>query len=277
MIAYQQLTTHGDEVLKSFMTGCDGEFKPMSYFLMNGLPKEPVVIWGILRGSSLILQACMDQGHEYYYGDNCYLGNKRDYFRITKNNLQTTELNDYPDDRLREFDITVKDWTRSGSHILICPPTQGFRIFFNIHEWTEQTIQTLRKHTDRPIIVREKPAEMAILDSAGYLTPDVHGTTLLKRSRKIKNRVPLSEDLKDCWAVVTHQSNVAGDAVMNGVPAFVSEHSAAFTLGNTKLSNIEKPHYSDDVEKWFRHLSYNQFNLDEMKSGFAWEILNGVR
>ena len=53
-------------------------------------------------------------------------------------------------------------------------------------------------------------------------------------------------------------------------------HSATKSLYNYSLSDIEKlkPAYQDDKQAWLNHLSYSQFTREEMKSGYAWEIIN---
>ena len=107
--------------------------------------------------------------------------------------------------------------------------------------WLEETIEQLKLYTNRPIIVRHKP------------TPS-------------NPSVPLLQQLDNAWALVTHSSNVAVEAVLDGVPAFVSDRSACASLGNTDLRNIDSPHYSDR-ELWLANITHSNFLLKNLDVG----------
>jgi hypothetical protein len=105
----------------------------------------------------------------------------------------------------------------------------------------------LQRHTARPIVVRRAPQPGETAE-------------------------PLAEALSKAHALVTPSSNVAIEAVVAGVPVFVSPSSAAAPVGLTDLSLIEAPVYPDR-DKWLAHLAYCQFSLEEMRSGAAWRML----
>ena len=83
---------------------------------------------------------------------------------------------------------------------------------------------------------------------------------------------PLAEALGKAHALVTHSSNVAIEAVVAGVPVFVSPSSAAAPMGLSDLSLIETPVYPDR-DQWLAHLAYCQFSFEEIRSGAAWRML----
>ena len=63
---------------------------------------------------------------------------------------------------------------------------------------------------------------------------------------------------------------------MHDIPVISLGHSATASLYNYSLSDIEKsmPANKDHKQAWLNHLSYSQFNREELKSGYAWEIIN---
>jgi hypothetical protein len=84
------------------------------------------------------------------------------------------------------------------------------------------------------------------------------------------------EWLNDVHAIVTFNSTAATEAVLAGVPTFVTAPAnAARPVSNTDLSTIETPWFpdSDQVYKWACHLAYGQFHTTELANGTAAAIL----
>jgi hypothetical protein len=82
--------------------------------------------------------------------------------------------------------------------------------------------------------------------------------------------------LADVHAVVTFNSTAATEAVLAGVPVFVTAPAnAARPVSNLDLSKIETPWFpdSDQVHKWACHLAYGQFHTTELADGTAAAIL----
>jgi hypothetical protein len=111
-------------------------------------------------------------------------------------------------------------------------------------EWMKNTIAEISKNTDRTILIKPKSSDML-----------------------------LEEALTDCHAIVGFDTNALIDAVIAGVPAFNLGNSAVSPVALQDLSRIESPVYLDR-RQWAKNLSYNQFTLDEFKSGYAWQMLN---
>jgi hypothetical protein len=89
------------------------------------------------------------------------------------------------------------------------------------------------------------------------------------------SKTPLADDLRNCWALVTHSSNVAVDAVLMGIPVFVAPTCPAAPVGNLDLAKLETPDMPDRA-RWFDSLMAQQFTVDEMRSGLAKEYLQMV-
>ena len=77
------------------------------------------------------------------------------------------------------------------------------------------------------------------------------------------------DTLKDVWAVINHSSNPAIEAVINGIPVFVSEDSLCHDVGNHSLHNINNPKMPDR-QQWANRLSYTEWFEDEIEKGLPW-------
>lgn len=193
------------------------------------------------------LKACIEAKTPFIYGDHAYFerGYEGGNFRIIKSDIHqlTAKKVDVP-----RMAVPMRDW-RKGSHILVFPPSVTIaKTFesFGSYGWVEKTISEIRKHTDRKIIVK------------------------LKQSRE-----PLAHFLNDCHAVVGYGTVASVEAALLGVPVFSGPRCPATPVGLTDLSKIEDPIYPDR-NRWVASLTYSQFHLDEIKSGYCREILNGL-
>jgi hypothetical protein len=125
---------------------------------------------------------------------------------------------------------------------LICPPSNYIKDYFGLKNWLDNTINKLKKYTDRKIIIRDK-----------------------------NSSVPLSEDIDSSWAVVTCQSTVCIETILRGKPSFCDEISMGNPVSLNDLSRIESPFYPDNRIDFIDSLLANQFTLEEIKSGVAWK------
>ena len=230
----------------------------------QNMPNDDYFFFGILRGSGDM----MKRANSYYFADHAYFKAGHDkvpaWYRVTKNAHVNSDLKDFPKDRYeKNFFRTLKPWRTTGSKIVVCPPTGAVEWYFDSHDWLETSIKTLKQHTDREIVVRDKPMNPQVSEK--------NGITTLSGFNKNKDQKPLAEDLADAWAVVTFNSSVAIDAVCEGIPVFCGKECSAYQVAEHDLSKIETPRYADR-EPWLWHLAYSQFTLEEMASGYAYEF-----
>jgi len=207
---------------------------------------------------------CWETGRPFYYVDNGYMGNlmkRKEYYRIVKNNIQHTKPKDVPSDR---FEALVrfapymryhgqKTYGQTGPILLVTPSEKPCQ-FYNIDRdtWVQETVAEIKKHTDRPIIIRDKG-----------LRPD-----------RIKDNSVAGQCRRDAvHAVVTYQSMAALEAIHYGIPAFTMAPSCTDTVANRDLSLIESPKYPDEqeFEKLLHYLAYCQYTCDEMREGVAYK------
>jgi hypothetical protein len=228
---------------RAFAIGCGGRVVHGGPFD----PSQPFAFWGSPKLWGYFIEA-LERVPAWYYGDKGFFG-RGQYFRCARNAMQFDGASGDDDPRrFRRFNIPIKDWRASGSHILICPNSE---VFFGLHgfargEWIARTVEMLRRYTDRPLRVRWK-------------------ADAVKR--------PLEHDLKGCWAVVTFVSNAAVFAALAGVPVFCTGPCAGLTMGSNDLTAIERPVFPQVREAWAARLANNQWTLDEMRRGLLWQSI----
>jgi hypothetical protein len=225
-----------------------------------------VLIRGISSGP--IGDVVRARGDNFYFIETGYLGNypssnnetgRKIYHRIVKNAMQHSNIMDVPNDRWRalcKFDEKIKlpRWKRHCRNILIVAPSEKPCQYYGINkdEWLTNTVETLKRYTDRPIIVREKA-------SRGERTND----TIYQALRD------------DVFATVTYNSIAAVESVSLGIPAFALAPTAAAPVCSDDLTKIENPYYPDIqlVHQWLFSIAYSQFSLDELITGKAWRMV----
>lgn len=234
----------------------------------RGVPKAPVaVFYGLAQGLRKVLTDYQARGLKAFYIDLGYWGRRKrtrwdGYHKIVLNGRHPTDYfqrRTHSPDRFRELGVKIEPWRKSGRHIIIAgmsakaAAAEGFQA----NQWERSAIAKLRKITDRPLIYRPKP--------------NWEGATPLVGSTFQKD-VELEDALRNCYAVVTHHSNVGVDALMAGVPVFSTE-GVASVLGRTSLKYIEDAVRPDGREQWAADLAHVQWSMDEMKSGACWRYL----
>ena len=76
--------------------------------------------------------------------------------------------------------------------------------------------------------------------------------------------------LSRTWAVVNHSSNPAMEAVINGIPVFVSEDSLCHDVGNIGYADINTP-AMPNRQKWANQLAYTEWFEEEIREGTPWK------
>lgn len=252
-----------DEYINMFAKGCGVNPTNTNDFNYDD-SSEPIVLRGILKHK--IMKQCWQDGRTFYYVDTGYFGNERTlsnpngwkyWHRIVKNNLQHTEIIPRPDDRFKKFNKKISPWKKNGRKILVAAPDEKPCKFYGVEKdkWVNDTVETIKKYTDRPVIVRERAAKRI----------DRIATDTLQQALD-----------NDVYALVTFNSNAATEAIFYGIPAFtLAPANAASPVALQDLSQIETPYYadSDKLYAWACHLAYGQFHISEMKDGSALKLL----
>lgn len=207
--------------------------------------------------------------------------NPHHYLRYSFNGIfPTTGLycDDNPDPKRwnsirKTIGIKVKDWRTSGNHILLCLQRNGGWSMKgkDIQEWALETITQIKKYTDRPIIVRGHPGDKNTRRILSNLRDPKNKLKNIRNVTISPYDTNLEDYLRNCWAVVGHNSSPAVGAAIEGIPVFLTDpsFSQARDIANTDLSIIENPIMLERTP-WLQRLSMFHWNFDELKSGEAW-------
>jgi hypothetical protein len=227
----------------------------------------PAIFRGIVKRKSI--HACVNRNEDFYYMDTGYFGNftsagnpsgKKMYHRIVKNELQKSIIEIKPADRwnsLVKSDRRLQwpGWKKNGNKILliVSNPKSCHYFGYDMPQWLETTITTIKKHTDMQIVIRHKGSRSARNSDSIYDALD-----------------------QGIFATVGFNSIAAMESIAYGIPAFVTVPCAASPLALTDLSKIATPWYPDPalVAQHCHSLAYGQFTYDEIANGTAWKILN---
>jgi len=232
--------------------------------LDNAIESEPVdnsMFWGFVGNNLEMVKKLEVRNHNYWFADTPYFGRfdnnnlKSDnhYWRICKNKIHAGYIKDCKPDRFEKFGLKIKAPDFKGSYILVCPSSDSINNYLDRPNWLKETIEQIKRYTDRPIKVREKPRG--------------RGT-----SGPSEAKVPLSEDLKDAWCLVTSCSIAAVEAQCMGIPVICHNKSFATEIAGQELADIEDPFFVG-AEEWLWSLAYQQFTPEEFENGRAVEIL----
>jgi len=163
-------------------------------------------------------------------------------------------------DRWAKLGVELQPWRRTGrdKFILLCGQVPWDASVEHIHmdQWLVESYRAIKSHTDRRVYVRPHPKAPKHLRINGA---EEHAG-------------PINWD--DVHAVVTFNSNIAVEAVVAGVPAFVDDiGSMALQVGNRSIANIESPWYPQRT-RWAQELAYTQWTPQEIRNGEAWAHLS---
>lgn len=236
-------------ICEAFAAGAGGR---VCADLSLGLQPGAAFFYGVTEDTYPLWRAAKEDGRDWYYGDNSYFDRGRQaHFRVTKNAFQVSGMCDPKYSRLDAIGARIKPWRVGGAHVVVCEQSKSFlRLSGAGSDWLDKVLAELRAHTERPIRTRRWDRDKAKM-SAG-----------------------LQSDLAGAWALVTHSSAAANEALLSGVPVFVTGHCAALPMSSGVLAGIEAPARPDNREEWAAGVAANQWALDEIKSGQCWRDLN---
>ena len=167
------------------------------------------------------------------------------------------------------------EWRDDGEYILVCMQKVGDASLrgADVFAWTETTVNDIRKHTDRKVIVRPHPL---------YRKSNLHNQLKEKILKKADvhwqeadvtkpSFIPIAEQLKKAWCTVTYSSGTGIDAVINGVSNVACDKgSMVYDVSSKDVAEIELP-YKGEKLIWANKIAHCQWNIDEFESGECWE------
>lgn len=164
--------------------------------------------------------------------------------------------------RAEKLGLTTMPWRGSGSNILICLQRSDSEQWHgqpSTSRWLAQTVDAIRRVTDRPITVRPHPRQRVAI-------PSGCGVCLPVKVLGSYDDFDFAASVDSAWAVVNHNSGPGSQSVILGVPAFVDHSSLAAPVANLDLGQIEKP-LRPDRHQWLLELCHSEWSVEEIAQG----------
>lgn len=208
-------------------------------------------------------QRCCELGVNFYNTDSAYFGNSgkhKTLFRLSKNSYQN--LNTIVCRPMARLESLAVDTTviPQGSSIVLVPPdskTCHALGLGSVDAWIENACAAIAGYSSRPIRIRQRP--------------------LHRCDRLIWNSF-VDYLREDAWAVVGYSSVALVEAARHSIPVIALGASAVSSLYGKGLESVDSiaPADRDHMLAWLAHLSYSQFSRAELRSGFAWDCVQGL-
>ena len=163
----------------------------------------------------------------------------------------------------------LKPWRTTGDHVLIlCQRPKGFNMFLDQDTWLEKTVDKIRKHTQRPIMIRMHPGDGTRFKQIEKIQKR-YGTSVV-----ISEHANIRDALINCWCTVGINSTPNVVAAIEGVPGYVEDprRSWAADVAFTDLAQIENPALPDRAE-WAHKIANIHWSNQEVVSGQLWSAI----
>ena len=250
MIVLQTNHPTNIKITNHFSSGCKGRKINIKDYIYN--EQDIIASYGILRGVGELFR----KSKNFYYIDHGYLSSSKrsfnkgatvidnldGYFRVVHNDFIGFKLKEFDNKRLDMLNLKFKEKRKSGEYIILSEPSAHLISYFNLNNWVSNTVEEIKKHTDRKIFLHNKTST-----------------------------IPIDLLLEKAWAFVSFQSTAGFKSMLRGVPAH-------FTYDSLKSINaIEEIEFGKINHNLFTTLSYSQWTLNEFYSGEAWENISKIK
>jgi hypothetical protein len=259
-------------VFSAFKTGIEQHGHS---FVLNEMDADVAVIWSMLWSGRMKPNK---QVWEHYRNKNkpviiLEVGalDRNNLWKIAINSIDNTGYfgpTNNSNSRKNKLKLFEKPWRQSQNIIIACQNSNSY-LWSNMlsqDTWLNNTINEIKKFTDRSIIIRPHPR---------FPVNIKRSDVIVQSPRKISNTYDsydFEESLKSAWALINYNSNPAIISAINGIPVFVDKTSLAFPVGNISFSNINNPQMPDRTQ-WLNDIAYTEWTLEEIESG---EPLNRI-
>ena len=170
----------------------------------------------------------------------------------------------------KDTTIQLENYKTNGRHIvLLLQRNKGWSLKgTDVQQWTVNTINQLRKYTNRPIVIRTHP---------GDKTARTYILSLSRSLQHMRNVTisnigsALQQDLNNAWAVINHNSSAAVGPIIRGYHCFLTDpiDSQCAEVSNKDFSKIETP-LEFDRQKWLERISMFHWKFSELEDGSCW-------
>ena len=262
-----------DQILRAFVKSAKGimheKQKVVGQYEQTIWPtfKEidsPVAVWGCLRGTEAVIDEAGQKEQDWYFFDHAYVMNESKHmpnmklkdrvYRVTKNAQLINEIDDLSFDdykRIEKYEkyVQLEPYKKNGKYILVFEPSDFAKRWWEVPNWTEDTIQLLKDNTDLEIRIRKK-----------------------------NSLISFESEVKGAKAVVSLQSAAAIQAHIWGIPGYCAEMSAAYPVSHSMdmiPKGLDSIQYIPDHhrQRWLNSILANQYTMTEIADGTCYNRL----
>jgi hypothetical protein len=232
----------------------------------NSMDSDAAIIWSVLWSGRMVLN---HKVYTHYRSQDkpviivevgaLYRGNT---WKMSVNNVTAegyyghqTQL-DW--DRPRKLGISLATQAVTAPEIVIAlqhVKSLQVEAIPDMTQWVQDTVTTLRHHTDRPIVVRPHPRCNIPLPA---------GVTV-QQPQRVPNTYDSYDMHYNCHAVVNHNSGPGIQAAIAGVRPVVGETSLAAPV-SVQYADIEKP-YTVNRDLWLTQICHTEYTVEEIQRG----------
>jgi len=184
-----------------------------------------------------------------------------DYWAVSLNGLNTyseATFSKCPSDRWGALKIELKPWTLTGEKLLVAHQ-HGDTWLGESRLAAFNKIMHMASTSGREILVRMHPNYWE-----GDWEAFANYEFTVSQARRHKN--PISNDLDNIFCLMTHDSNAALDAIINGVPAFIASPSSILQSVCSIAFDSTNRH-TPKREAWLNWIAYQQWTSKEIATG----------
>lgn len=231
------------------------------------LESDVIATLGLYDNRWLISETLQAQGRQVLIFDAGFFGRDR-FYRVCLNRPEWLFPTGCPSDRFDSLGLAPSDERKEDGYVLIADQSSATDelVFLRkeLNSYPAQAMLALRKATKRNIVLRTHP----LMPSAVTVTMGLHDG----------KSVPLAESLAGAYAVCSHSSNVANDAMLRGIHVFTGAPTQMNGLANTDLATIESPRTVGAAERaaYLARLAYTQWTIDEIRTGAMWSAYQAI-
>ena len=220
--------------------------------LFNGRMARNKEVWEQNKPTIVLEVGGIKRGTTWKVGLN---GINRDAYFGPKGNDNT---------RAKNLGLKLQPWRTSGEHILICgqhDKSLQWKNMGSMANWMLKTIDTIKLHTNLPIIFRPHPR---------CPLPEIEREWTNVR-REEPEKIPNTYDdfdmsFKGAWATVSWSSNPGIHSIIAGIPAFTGPSSLAYDVANKDLKDIHTPTLPDR-QQWLNDYAHTEYTIEEISQG----------
>jgi hypothetical protein len=222
------------------------------------------------------LAYCQANDQPFIHFDKGYRRREKDrgsFWRVGVNDTHPTEYvadakhNSGRLDKVRAamgLPLKMPSWRESSSDgpVMIASSSEKFHAFHGLpppRDWVAETIQEVRRHSNRPILYRPKPSH----GDPGPIE-GAESVVEIKHTRRL---------FKGCHVMITYGSYICVDAMLEGVPSIVLGNGVLKHISSTDLADVQEPRLASDDERnqILANLVWTQYTVGEWANGVAWK------